>query len=64
LTRILDDFGLQNLGQEVRLLYPLELLPILIRYVEEVWIPERAEEYFYERDRKALDYLPKLLPAV
>ena len=43
-------------------LYELELLPIFIRYVEEVWIPERAEAYFYDRDRKALDYLPKLLP--
>jgi prophage antirepressor-like protein len=45
-------------------LYPLELLPIFIRYVEEVWIPEKAEAYFYERDRKALDYLPKLLRLV
>lgn len=44
-------------------LYPLELISIFIRYVEEVWIPEKAETYFLERDRKALDYLPKLLKA-
>jgi prophage antirepressor-like protein len=44
-------------------LYPLELISIFIRYVEEVWIPQKAEQYFYERDRKALDFLPKILPA-
>jgi prophage antirepressor-like protein len=44
-------------------LYPLELISIFIRYVEEVWVPEKAEAYFYERDRKALDFLPKLLKA-
>jgi hypothetical protein len=43
-------------------LYPLELISIFIRYVEEVWIPERAEQYFEERDPKALEYLTKLLP--
>ena len=43
-------------------LYELELLPIFIRYVEEVWIPQKAEAYFHERDRMALEYLPKLLP--
>jgi prophage antirepressor-like protein len=42
-------------------LYPIDLISIFIRYVEEVWIPERAEQYFYDRDRKALDFLPKLL---
>lgn len=43
-------------------LYPLHLLPIFIEYVDTVWIPKRAEDYFYPRDRKALDFLPKLLP--
>lgn len=44
-------------------MYPNELISIFIRYVDEVWIPNNAEKYFYERDRKALDYLPKLLKA-
>lgn len=44
-------------------LYPVELISIFIRYVDEVWIPKNAEGYFKDRDRKALDYLPKLLPA-
>ncbi|MGN6418280.1 MAG: BRO-N domain-containing protein [Pseudobacter sp.] len=42
--------------------YPNELLPAFIKYVDEVWIPNNAEQYFIDRDRKALDYLPKLLP--
>lgn len=44
-------------------LYPIDLVSIFIRYVDEVWIPENAEKYFHDRDRKALDYLPKLLKA-
>jgi prophage antirepressor-like protein len=44
-------------------LYPIDLISIFIRYVDEVWIPKNAETYFKDRDRKALDYLPKLLPA-
>jgi len=49
-------------GMEVQArLYPNELLSIFARYIDEVWIPEKAEQYFHERDRKALDYLPKLL---
>jgi len=44
-------------------LYPLELISIFIRYIDEVWIPNYAEGYFKDRDRKALDFLPKLLPA-
>ena len=28
-----------------------------------VWIPQNAEKYFLQRDRKALDNLPKLLKA-
>lgn len=44
-------------------LYPIDLISIFIRYVEEVWIPERAEDYFQTRDRLALSFLPKLLSA-
>lgn len=43
--------------------YPNEMLPIFIRYVDEYWIPNCAEKYFKERDKLALDYLPKLLGA-
>lgn len=43
--------------------YPNEILHIFRQFVEEVWIPNRAAIYFAERDRKALDYLPKLLEA-
>lgn len=41
--------------------YPNELLPIFIRYIDEIWLPNRAPIYFGERDPLALDYLPKLL---
>lgn len=41
--------------------YKNDLLPIFIRYVDEVWIKEKAADYFKPRDNKALDYLPKLL---
>lgn len=42
-------------------LYPNSLISIFIDYVDFEWIPKNAEKYFYDRDRKALDYLPKLL---
>lgn len=42
-------------------LYPIDLISIFIRYVDEEWIPKNAERYLGERDPKALDYLPKLL---
>jgi hypothetical protein len=42
--------------------YPLEMFPIFITYIDEVWIPERSYEYFKTRDIKALPHLPKLLP--
>jgi len=42
--------------------YKNELLPLFIDYVDNHWIPECAERYFNERDKMALDYLPKLLP--
>lgn len=42
-------------------MYPIEALPMFIRYVNERWLYEKAEKYFKERDPLALDYLPKLL---
>lgn len=42
--------------------YPLEVLPIFIRFIDEVWIPQHSERYFNTRDPAALPYLPKLLP--
>ncbi len=41
--------------------YENEVLPIFIKYIDDVWIPERAPDYFKTRDPVALDYLPKLL---
>lgn len=43
--------------------YKNELLHIFIKFVDDVWIPSYAEGYFKDRDRLALDYLPKLLKA-
>jgi prophage antirepressor-like protein len=42
--------------------YPLDLWPVFIRYVDDVWMHERAHGYFQERDPLALPYLPKMLP--
>jgi hypothetical protein len=44
-------------------MYPNHLISIFIDYVDQVWIPQNAESYFSSRDRKALEYLPKLLRA-
>lgn len=41
--------------------YKNELMHVFIEFVEDVWIPERAAKYLGERDRLALDYLPKLI---
>lgn len=41
--------------------YKNELLPIFIKFIDEVWMPSKAPDYFKERDPLALDYLPKLL---
>lgn len=43
------------------LMYPIEALPMFIRYVNERWLFNNAQNYFKTRDQKALDYLPKLL---
>jgi hypothetical protein len=42
--------------------YPVRMLPLYLEYVDTVWIPECAEDYFGRRDPAALAYLPKLLP--
>lgn len=42
--------------------YPNEWLAEFRRHFTEVWLPERAQDYFQERDPAALAYLPKLLP--
>lgn len=41
--------------------YKNDLLPLFIQFVDEHWIRNSAQKYFSERDKKALDYLPKLL---
>jgi KilA-N domain len=43
-------------------LYPNSLLADFRAHFHEVWLPERCEDYFAERDPKALKYLPLLLP--
>lgn len=43
--------------------YPNKYLPLFIEYVDTVWIPERARDYFKTRDPDALPYLPLLLPS-
>ncbi len=51
-------------GYEVEAnMYPIDALPMFIRYINEKWIPENAESYFKTRDPLALDYLPKVLKA-
>lgn len=41
--------------------YKNDLLPLFIQFVDEHWIRNLAQKYFSERDKVALDYLPKLL---
>jgi hypothetical protein len=43
--------------------YPNTYLPIFREHFTDVWLPTRAEEYFAEKDPKALGYLKKALPA-
>lgn len=43
--------------------YPNSMLHIFIAFIDDVWIPNHAQQYFKKRDLKALDYLPKLLRA-
>lgn len=50
-------------GKEVEAFqYPWDMLSIFIDYVDKVWLKTRATTYLKERDPKALQYLPKLLP--
>lgn len=49
-------------GREVDAkLYPIELLAAFRRFIAEVWMPQRSEDYFKERDVAALPYLQKVL---
>lgn len=41
--------------------YPEQLLPHFRTHFREVWLPQRAADYFAERDVTALAYLPRLL---
>jgi len=41
--------------------YKNDLLPIFIKFVDEVWMPQCAAKYLGDRDREALQFLPKLL---
>ena len=43
-------------------LYPNEVLADFRNHFHKVWLPLKAEKYFKERDPKAIEYLPKLLP--
>ena len=42
--------------------YPDSLLASFRKHFREVWLPQKAKEYFAKRDPRALQYLPKLLP--
>jgi hypothetical protein len=41
--------------------YPNKLLPIFIDFIDAVWLPNYAYNYFKNRDTNALVYLPKLI---
>lgn len=41
--------------------YPMDMLPLFIDYVDRVWLVKEATRYLGERDKKSLEYLPKLL---
>jgi hypothetical protein len=43
-------------------LYPNSVLADFRRYFHGIWFPQKAKEYFEERDPKAVLYLTKLLP--
>lgn len=42
--------------------YPETLLHPFRVHFREVWLPQRSMQYFRERDKKALEFLPRLLP--
>jgi hypothetical protein len=41
--------------------YSNKILPIFIDFVDNEWLPKYAHDYFKVRDKKALQYLPKLI---
>lgn len=41
--------------------YPNHVLEVFIKFIDEDWLPNHAARYFGERDKLALEYLPKLL---
>ena len=43
-------------------LYPIEHLVAFRKYFNEVWLPQKAKNYFGERFPKALPFLPQILP--
>lgn len=43
--------------------YPNGLLPLYLEFVDTVWIPKHAQNYFNQRDPAALPYIAHLLPA-
>jgi len=44
-------------------LYPNAVLADFRKHFHEVWLPKKAVSYFTEKDKKALQFLSKLLPA-
>ena len=44
--------------------YENEVLPTFIHFVDNIWMPERASDYFKKRDPLALEYIPKLIGKV
>ncbi len=42
--------------------YENGVLPFYIEFVDTIWLPEHAAQYFGKRDPGALEHLPKLLP--
>lgn len=42
-------------------MYPVQFLPQFKRHFNEVWIPQKSQEYFRQRDPKALPFLDKML---
>ncbi len=44
--------------------YPIQLLHYFRDHLSEIWIPQRAESYFKEKDPSALPYLAKAIPHI
>lgn len=42
--------------------YPNEMWHLFADFIDNVWLRQYSVEYFKDRDPKALEYLPKLLP--